>query len=245
MGKKKCLTSLRFGVVNFEHHFQAAMAVRLFHGKIIQGKPIQVEWSDAAQGHNVLIEKYRNSAVMHESVPEVHKPAIFCNTRQLAFPPPTKHLEAPSAVVFEEHDAELCTTVVFRQLPESMTRTSLQTILEQHGWTNTYTFVYVPMRNRKSGSSRYAIVNFATHRLAKSAKAHFHGTFIEARQVAVEWSSSHRGHDALVEKYRNSAVMHDVPDEHRPAIFSNGSLVQFPSPTQVELRHKTEAYICS
>merc|ERR1712072_1036800 len=40
-------------------------------------KVCQVTWSDTLQGLQAHIERYRNSPVMHESVPEDHRPLLF------------------------------------------------------------------------------------------------------------------------------------------------------------------------
>jgi hypothetical protein len=53
------------------------------------------QWSKC-QGWNANVERYRNSPLMHESVPLESKPAIYdscCN--QVAFPQPTKRIPKP------------------------------------------------------------------------------------------------------------------------------------------------------
>ena len=48
------------------------------------------------------------------------------------------------------------------------------------------------------------------------------------------WSSAFQGLLEHVERYRNSPVMHmTIPDEHKPALFSEGVRVPFPEPTQL------------
>jgi RNA recognition motif-containing protein len=54
-----------------------------------------VEWSEPHQGLSVHVARYRNSPVMHSTVPESWKPAIFAMGRQTSFPPPTRKLKAP------------------------------------------------------------------------------------------------------------------------------------------------------
>lgn len=58
-------------------------------------KICQVTWSDYIQGFHAHVERYRNSAIMHESVPEDCKPMIFQNGLQLPFPAPTKAIPEP------------------------------------------------------------------------------------------------------------------------------------------------------
>jgi RNA recognition motif-containing protein len=49
----------------------------------------------AAQGFKANVERYRNSAVMHESVPEEFRPVIFSGGVRVPFPAPTRRLKAP------------------------------------------------------------------------------------------------------------------------------------------------------
>jgi len=58
-------------------------------------KVCEVTCSDTLHGTEALIEHYRNSPVMHESVPDEHKPMLFDGLERKAFPPPTKRLRAP------------------------------------------------------------------------------------------------------------------------------------------------------
>lgn len=50
---------------------------------------------DTCQGVEALVERYRNSPVMHESMPECHKPAMFQNGVRVPFPAPTRNLKRP------------------------------------------------------------------------------------------------------------------------------------------------------
>ncbi|CAE7570339.1 ML1 [Symbiodinium natans] len=56
----------------------------------------QVTWSGPHQGFEAHVERYRNSPVMHRSVPEEYKPLIFMHGEQVPFPPPTRRLKAPT-----------------------------------------------------------------------------------------------------------------------------------------------------
>lgn len=58
-------------------------------------KVLEVIWSAPHQGLDVLVAKYRNSRVMHPSVPESYKPAVFKNAARVPFPPPTKRIRCP------------------------------------------------------------------------------------------------------------------------------------------------------
>ena len=61
-------------------------------------KVCQVSWSGPHQGFKSHVDRYRNSPVMHKSVPEEYKPVIFKDGRRKAFPRPTKKVKAPSGV---------------------------------------------------------------------------------------------------------------------------------------------------
>jgi len=52
-------------------------------------------WSVGRQGLQAHVERFRNSPVMHPSVSEDMKPAIFQSGVQIAFPSPTVTIKAP------------------------------------------------------------------------------------------------------------------------------------------------------
>lgn len=54
-----------------------------------------VSWSGPHQGLEAHIERYRNSPVMHASVPDEYKPVILQDGTRIAFPPPMKASRAP------------------------------------------------------------------------------------------------------------------------------------------------------
>ena len=58
-------------------------------------KVCEVSWSGPHQGFKAHIERYRNSPVMHKSVPDEYKPVIFKNGVRKPFPRPTKRIKAP------------------------------------------------------------------------------------------------------------------------------------------------------
>jgi hypothetical protein len=63
--------------------------------KVLSDKVCEVFWSDAAQGTEENIQRYRDSPMMHESVEDRFKPALFENGMCIAFPEPTKKIKAP------------------------------------------------------------------------------------------------------------------------------------------------------
>jgi len=58
-------------------------------------KVLDVTWSNAHQGFEAHVERYRNSPIMHETVPDELKPVIFVSGERVPFPPPTKKPRAP------------------------------------------------------------------------------------------------------------------------------------------------------
>lgn len=54
-----------------------------------------VDWSEALQGLFALAERYRNSPLMHKTVPDGLRPAMYRDGKRIAFPPPTRVLRAP------------------------------------------------------------------------------------------------------------------------------------------------------
>jgi len=55
----------------------------------------ETSWSVGRQGLQAHVERFRNSPVMHPSVSEDMKPAIFQAGVQIVFPPPTTIIKAP------------------------------------------------------------------------------------------------------------------------------------------------------
>lgn len=66
-------------------------------------KVCTVTWSSPHQGLEQHIERYRNSPVMHGSIPEEWKPVLLKDGRILPFPGPTKHIKPPKLRIRPEH----------------------------------------------------------------------------------------------------------------------------------------------
>lgn len=58
-------------------------------------KVAEVAWSNPHQGLAIHVERYRNSTVMHQSVPDDFKPVLFANGERVPFPLPTRIIKAP------------------------------------------------------------------------------------------------------------------------------------------------------
>lgn len=88
-----------YAFVNFVDTESAELFMTRFQGfrgwATPSGKVLNATWSNAHQGLEAHVERYRNSPVMHDSVSDELKPAIFVNGERVPFPPPTKKLRAP------------------------------------------------------------------------------------------------------------------------------------------------------
>lgn len=78
--------------LRFSRHFEG-FAVRSSDaaGESICG----VAWCSPQQGLTAHVERYRNSPVMHESVPEEWRPLLLAHGVPITFPPPTIKIKAP------------------------------------------------------------------------------------------------------------------------------------------------------
>jgi len=90
------------GFINFLSNEDGARFMTRFQGFCDWGvscngtKKAEVSWSSACQGKQIHIDRYRNSPVMHPSVPESCKPLLFdSHGNREAFPAPQKPLQAP------------------------------------------------------------------------------------------------------------------------------------------------------
>lgn len=90
---------LGYAFVNFTSNENAEWAKEKLQGfdswEIPSPKVCEVAWGSALQGLSAHIKNYRNSPVMHESVPECYKPVLFKGGVRQAFPGPTRQIRAP------------------------------------------------------------------------------------------------------------------------------------------------------
>jgi len=70
-----------------------------FHGFTAWSVPstmvAEVTWSTTHQGMEQHVSRYRNSPVMHQTMPDECKPIVLQQGRRVDFPPPTKSLRPP------------------------------------------------------------------------------------------------------------------------------------------------------
>merc|ERR1712224_270169 len=92
-------SSFGYAFVNFVSSNEALRFQSYFRGfsswHVPSQKVCDVDWSDSNQGLVPHVERYRNSPVMHPSVPDEFGPCIFQHGMRIAFPPPTKAVRPP------------------------------------------------------------------------------------------------------------------------------------------------------
>lgn len=95
----RTMASFGYVFVNLVSPVVADQCRSVFQGlscwEIESDKVCDVLWSTEQQGLSANIERYRNSPVMHEVVPEECKPVVLANGVQVPFLAPTKRLREP------------------------------------------------------------------------------------------------------------------------------------------------------
>lgn len=87
----KTSTSLGYAIVNFVSQERAEEALSRFAEN-------NASYSDSHQGGlMMLIQRYRDSPMMHPDVPEEYKPAVFIGGHRVAFPPPSSSATTPES----------------------------------------------------------------------------------------------------------------------------------------------------
>jgi hypothetical protein len=91
--------NLGYAFVNLLRHADALRFKEIFQGfqdwRFDSAKVSEVSWAHPHQGLDEHVERYRNSPVMHPSMPDEYKPMIFDNGCRITFPPPTRVIKAP------------------------------------------------------------------------------------------------------------------------------------------------------
>jgi len=91
--------NLGYAFVNLLRHADALRFKEIFQGfqdwRFDSAKVSEVSWAHPHQGLDEHVERYRNSPVMHPSMPDEYKPMIFENGQRVTFPPPTRVIKAP------------------------------------------------------------------------------------------------------------------------------------------------------
>lgn len=90
--------NLGYAFVNFTEHDIAVDCMDLFQDFAewsVESRPCRVQWSQPHQGLEAHVERYRNSTVMHQCVPDVFKPRVFENGVRMVYPAPTSAVRRP------------------------------------------------------------------------------------------------------------------------------------------------------
>lgn len=136
-----------------------------------------------------------------------------------------------------ESSSSTRTTVMLRNLPNCFTQSMLVEFLDSQGFAGRYDFAYLPLSFDTLASLTHAFVNMITSLDAERLRARLEGFTnwaVASDSVCnIVWNDKHQGLPALIERYRNSPVMHqNVPEACKPLLFHSGKHVQFPPPTQ-------------
>jgi len=125
--------SSRYAIVNLLRHAHGLLLAAHFHGRkawnVGNGVPeCQVKWSLPRQGLTELLEHYRNDVLMHESVPDELRPALYCDGWRVPMPPPTKRIRVPQITVdaYSEASAETPSTCTPESQSEDASEHALQ-----------------------------------------------------------------------------------------------------------------------
>uniref|UniRef100_A0A7S2PIT3 Mei2-like C-terminal RNA recognition motif domain-containing protein n=1 Tax=Zooxanthella nutricula TaxID=1333877 RepID=A0A7S2PIT3_9DINO len=128
------------------------------------------------------------------------------------------------------------TTLMLRSLPEGLSRQLLEASFDEQGFAALYDFVYLPTEISTGVAYQYCFVNLVSEGAAEIFFEHFQGftswPVACDKGTGVHWSSALQGLDMLIQRYRNSPIMHPcVPDKVKPALYLNGARIAFPKPT--------------
>jgi len=84
-----------YAFVNFTSISVASWAMKHLTGIELEGKRCSATWSNSQQSWHDHVERYRSSPIMHSSVLDEAKPAVFENGVRVPFPLPDRKVRAP------------------------------------------------------------------------------------------------------------------------------------------------------
>lgn len=85
-----------YGFVNMITPEAALSAMPKIAGSTLGGETVDVCLSTHHQGLHTFVARYRNSPVLHGSVPEEFQPLMFKSGQPVDFPCPTRNIKAPA-----------------------------------------------------------------------------------------------------------------------------------------------------
>jgi len=92
--------NLGYAFVNLVSHQEALRMAHVLNGftawKVQTQKVCEVVWGKPhLQSLQRIVEKFRNSEIMHPAVPDTFKPMVFNDGQRVPFPAPTVQLQKP------------------------------------------------------------------------------------------------------------------------------------------------------
>lgn len=193
---------------SYDHHSIACMA------RILSSSRLPARTVAAREG-----TRFSNSSIPSRTVYRQHLPASAMES-----------CPSPSRV-------ESRTTMMMRNIPRDFSRQMLLELLETKGCLTLLDFLYVPINGDTNTCVGYACVNVAR---AEDAVCLFglagYSTWADSNHdgvLEVVWSDSSQGLGRLIERYRNSPLMHrSVADVLKPIMLQDGVRVAFDSPSR-------------
>merc|ERR1712187_211500 len=90
-------SGLGYAFVNFTSHEEALRAWQSLDNykdwAVPSTKTCEVRWSMPVQGLKANVQRYRNSPLMHQQVPDSYKPMVFSNGLRVEYPAPKKPIK--------------------------------------------------------------------------------------------------------------------------------------------------------
>jgi len=127
---------------------------------------------------------------------------------------------------------------MLRNLPSSFRQEQLLKLLESAGFAERFDFLYLPVDFASGACLGYGFVNLISSEDAQLAMVRLQGwsSWQDSschKVMQLCWSDPHQGLNALIDRYRNSRIMHKaVPSAYKPLIFKAGKPATFPGPTK-------------
>lgn len=126
--------------------------------------------------------------------------------------------------------------VMLKNVPSCYSGSMIVDALNAAGFSGKYSFVYLPFNFTRKVGNGYALVCPISIEDGLSIISAFEGfewPLEHDAPCAASWSEPHQDLAELIERYRNSPVMHpSIPDEYKPMLFENGWRILFPAPTK-------------
>jgi hypothetical protein len=129
------------------------------------------------------------------------------------------------------------TTIIIHHLPSGFARDNIVDLLNSQGFAKKFDFIYAPVRFATMAPVGYAFVNLVSPKAAQECLSKLDGfsdwgTACED-VLSVVWSESDQGLKAIIDRHRNSPVMHiSIQEQFKPAMYKDGVKIKLPAPTK-------------